>query len=178
MKHYDIISTLVDEFQSKQKRLKTIEQRLEKVKKLYNILNSELIVYSFQNFLPILTDTINNALSKVVSFEITMKPEQKDNGELILNILFNDEHGEREATSLSGGQKTILKLVWMLSISIYLHTPLLFLDETINNLDEDAVSKVATLINEFVKQNDIKFYTITHNNEIQAMNIRDKTIQF
>jgi len=66
----------------------------------------------------------------------------------------------------------------MLTISSYLQTPLLFLDETINNLDGETVSHVAELINNFVKERTIKFYTITHNSEIQAMNVWDKTIAF
>jgi len=66
----------------------------------------------------------------------------------------------------------------MLTISSYLQTPLLFLDETINNLDGETVSHVAELINNFVKERTIKFYTITHNSEIQVMNVWDKTIAF
>ena len=50
----------------------------------------------------------------------------------------------------------------MLAVSSYLHTPLLFLDETINN---------------FVKQRTMKFYTVTHNKEIQDMQIWDNVIE-
>ena len=50
----------------------------------------------------------------------------------------------------------------MLAVSSYLHTPLLFLDETINN---------------FVKQRTMKFYTVTHNKEIQDMQIWDDVIE-
>jgi DNA repair exonuclease SbcCD ATPase subunit len=63
-----------------------------------------------------------------------------ENGDKLgLNVKVIDSKGEREVKSLSGGQRTVLKLVWMLAVSSYLHTPLLFLDETINNLDVDTV---------------------------------------
>jgi len=65
----------------------------------------------------------------------------------------------------------------MLAISSYINSPILFLDETINNLDEDTVGKVATMLGDFVKQRDIKLYTITHSQQIQQMDIRDKTIE-
>lgn len=64
----------------------------------------------------------------------------------------------------------------MLSISSYMRSPLLFLDETINNLDTETVSKVADLLENFIKQKDIKFYTVTHNQQIQDMQIRDKVL--
>jgi DNA repair exonuclease SbcCD ATPase subunit len=82
-----------------------------------------------------------------------------------------DSKGEREIKSLSWWQKTILKLVWMLAISSYMDTDMLFLDETVNNLDAWTVSRVAEMLDDFVKKKNMKFYTITHNSEIQSMKI-------
>ena len=65
----------------------------------------------------------------------------------------------------------------MLAISSYINSPILFLDETINNLDADTVGKVADMLEDFVKQKEIKLYTITHSQQIQQMDIRDKTIE-
>ena len=65
----------------------------------------------------------------------------------------------------------------MLSISSYMRSPLLFLDETINNLDNETVSKVADLLENFIKQKNIKFYTVTHNQQIQDIQIRDKVLE-
>ena len=65
----------------------------------------------------------------------------------------------------------------MLAISSYLQTPLLFLDETINNLDVETVGKVSEMLDNFVKQRTMKFYTVTHNLEIQAMDIRDSVVE-
>jgi ABC-type lipoprotein export system ATPase subunit len=58
-----------------------------------------------------------------------------------------------------------------------MRSPLLFLDETINNLDTETVSKVADLLENFIKQKNIKFYTVTHNQQIQDMQIRDKVLE-
>lgn len=65
----------------------------------------------------------------------------------------------------------------MLAISSYINSPILFLDETINNLDADTIGKVADMLEDFVKQKDIKLYTITHSQQIQQMDIRDQTIE-
>lgn len=65
----------------------------------------------------------------------------------------------------------------MIAISSYINSPILFLDETINNLDIDTVSKVADMLEDFVKQKNMKLYTVTHNQQIQDMNIWDQTIE-
>lgn len=65
----------------------------------------------------------------------------------------------------------------MLAIASYLRSPMLFLDETINNIDKDTVGKVADMLTDFVKKHDIKLYTITHSEQIQGMNIWDGIIQ-
>lgn len=130
-----------------------------------------------QDHLPILNDIINTFLSQVVDYQINLNlvKTSSDRIELEANII--DTKGEREIKSLSGGQKIILKLVWMLAISAYMNSPILFLDETINNLDNDTVGKVAGMLEDTVKQRSIKIYTVTHNQQIQEMNIRDKTIE-
>lgn len=65
----------------------------------------------------------------------------------------------------------------MLAISTYINSPVLFLDETINNLDSDTVGKVANMLEDFVKQRDMKLYTVTHSQQIQDMKFWDKTIE-
>ncbi len=65
----------------------------------------------------------------------------------------------------------------MLAISSYINSPILFLDETINNLDAETVGKVANMLEDFVKQREIKFYTITHSQQIQEMDIRNTIIE-
>ena len=71
----------------------------------------------------------------------------------------------------------ILKIVRMLAISSYIHSPVLFLDETINNLDADTVGKVSDMLESFVKQREMKLYAVTHNQQIQDMDIWDNVIE-
>ena len=144
--------------------------------RLYSILSKEIVFLALDDYLPVLSDVINNYLSQCVDY--TLKMQIDENGDkLELNVKVIDSKWEREVKSLSGGQRTVLKLVWMLAVSSYLHTPLLFLDETINNLDVDTVWKVSEMINNFVKQRTMKFYTVTHNKEIQDMQIWDDVIE-
>ena len=65
----------------------------------------------------------------------------------------------------------------MLAISTYINSPVLFLDETINNLDADTVGKVADMLEDFVKHRDMKLYTVTHSQQIQDMKFWDKIIE-
>jgi ABC-type lipoprotein export system ATPase subunit len=50
------------------------------------------------------------------------------------------------------------------------------MDETINNLDMEAIAKVAELIKNFVAYHDMKYYVVTHATQIQEMGIWTKTI--
>ena len=133
---------------------------------MYTVLNRDLLLFVLSEYLPILSEIINSYLNTVVSYILNIRlKEESEKLELETKIL--DEKGEREVKSLSGGQRTILKLVRMLAISSYLKTEMLFLDETVNNLDVETVGKVAQLLDGFVKQRQMKFYVITHNTEIQ-----------
>jgi len=54
---------------------------------------------------------------------------------------------------------------------------MLFLDETINNLDQDTVGRVADMLEDFVQKHEVKFYTVTHSQQIQNMSIWDKVLE-
>jgi len=129
-----------------------------------------------QDSLPVLNDIINNYLAQVVDYQIKFALEKTSSDKLELAASIIDEKGEREIKSLSGGQMIILKLVRMLSISSYIHSPILFLDETINNLDAETVGKVADMLEDFVQSRDMKLYTVTHSQQIQDMDIWDEVI--
>lgn len=133
-----------------------IQQTKEKEKKLanlYTIFSKELLLLVVQNNLPKIEDLMNAYLSQVVDYELRMSVDKRSltSENLELQVIAVDEYGEREVKSLSGGQKVILKLVWMIAVSFVVDAPLLFLDETINNLDEETVSKVATILTSFVE---------------------------
>ena len=167
---------LINEWNELQLKIKHLTEEEKILGNLYTILNKELLLFVLSEYLPVLSEIINAYLASVVDYTITIKlKEESEKLELETKII--DEKGERDVKSLSGGQRTILKLVRMLAISSYLKTEMLFLDETVNNLDAETVGKVAQLLQNFVKQRKMKFYTITHNSEIQAMNIRNQVLE-
>ena len=169
------IENLIQEFKNSQLALSKLKQDEKIVKDLYQIFSKELLLFVLEWYLPILTDIINSFLAQVVEYSIDIKLVQKrDNLEMDVKVY--DEKWERDIKSLSGWQKVILKLVWMLAISSYMKSPILFLDETINNLDNDTVWKVADMLSNFVKQRNVKLYTVTHSHQIQQMDIWDKVI--
>jgi DNA repair exonuclease SbcCD ATPase subunit len=171
-----LINNLCWDYWKFQLEEKQLEEEEKMITILYWVLSKELLLYVLWEYLPSLSDIINNYLSSVVDYQISIKlNENLEKLELETKIL--DEKWERDVKSLSGGQRTILKLVWMLAISSYLRTEMLFLDETVNNLDGETVWKVTQLLDNFVKQRRMKFYTITHNSEIQWMSIWDKIIE-
>ena len=65
----------------------------------------------------------------------------------------------------------------MLSVASFMRSPMLFLDETINNLDAEAVGLVADMLEDFVRKHDISFYTVTHSQQIQEMAIWDGIVE-
>ena len=169
------IEQLIQDATATKNLVKDLQQQEKLLSNLYTILSKEILLIALDEYLPVLSEIINSFLVQVVEYQITMKITETTE-KLELEAKIYDEKGEREVKSLSGGQRTILKLVWMLAISSYLQTPLLFLDETINNLDVDTIGKVSEMLNNFVKQRTMKFYTVTHNVEIQEMDIWDSII--
>ncbi len=170
------IEQLVEDSVNNKNLAKQLQEDEKKLGRLYSILSKEIVFLALDDYLPVLSDVINNYLSQCVDYTLKMQIDENAD-KLELNVKVIDSRWEREIKSLSGGQRTVLKLVWMLAVSSYLHTPLLFLDETINNLDVDTVWKVSEMINNFVKQRTMKFYTVTHNKEIQDMQIWDDVIE-
>jgi len=171
------IENMIQEYKIIQRETENLKKQEKQINNLYNIFSKELLLLVLQDHLPILNDIINNYLSQIVEYQISLKLNKTSSDKLELEANIIDQEWEREIKSLSWWQKIILKLIWMLSISSYMRSPLLFLDETINNLDTETVSKVADLLENFIKQKNIKFYTVTHNQQIQDMQIRDKVLE-
>jgi DNA repair exonuclease SbcCD ATPase subunit len=171
------ISDLVRDHTSNQQKLNTLAQEEKILTNLYHIVSKELLLLVLGESLTILTEIINVYLAQIFSLQLHLQIERTSGDKVELAAYCEDEKGKREVKSLSGWQKTILKLVWMLAIASYLRSPMLFLDETINNIDKDTVWKVADMLTDFVKKHDIKLYTITHSEQIQWMNIWDGIIE-
>jgi len=173
----DKIKTLVEEFKITQLEVKKLQEEEKIVKNLYEIISKQLLLIVLENSLPILSDIINNFLSQVVDYQIKIFIDESSFGKIELQAHIFDDKGEREVKSLSGWQRIILKLVRMLAISSHRNSQMLFLDETINNLDSDTVGKVADMLSDFVKKHDIKLYAVTHSQQIQEMDIWDEVIE-
>jgi DNA repair exonuclease SbcCD ATPase subunit len=171
------ISDLVRDHTSNQQKLNTLAQEEKILTNLYHIVSKELLLLVLGESLTILTEIINVYLAQIFSLQLHLEIEKTSSDKVELAAYCEDEHGKREVKSLSWWQKTILKLVWMLAIASYLRSPMLFLDETINNIDKDTVGKVADMLTDFVKKHDIKLYTITHSEQIQGMNIWDGIVE-
>jgi len=174
--YYHDIDMLINEFKEHQLERQKLEEQETILWNLYTIFSKELLLIVLQDHLPILNDIVNNYLSQIVDYQINLQL-RNDDDKVELEAKIIDEKWMRDTKSLSWGQRIILKLVRMLAISSYINSPILFLDETINNLDADTVGKVADMLEDFVKQKDIKLYTITHSQQIQQMDIWDKTIE-
>lgn len=140
---------------------------------LHSIANKELVLYVLQSSLPLLNEYINHLLMKVVSFQLRMQINE-DGDELELFV--EDQFGLREVKSLSGGQKTVLKLCRVLATSIVFRNSFLFLDETINNVDEEVTSQLADMLLDYMKNYNLTFYTVSHSIQLQSMDIRDRII--
>lgn len=151
-----------------------IKADVDKATLLHTIFGKELTLYVLKSYIPLLNEYINAFLAKVVSFQLNISVNE-DGDEL--ELIIEDEFGAREVKSLSGGQKTVLRLCWILATSVVFRNSFLLLDETINNLDEAIISNVAELLTDYVKKHNISFYTVTHSAQIQNMSIWDDTIE-
>ena len=150
-----------------------IKADVDRATLLHTIFGKELTLYVLKSYIPLLNEYINAFLAKVVSFQLNISVNEEGDE---LELTIEDEFGSREVKSLSGGQKTILRLCWILATSVVFRNSFLLLDETINNLDEAIISNVAELLTDYVKQYNLSFYTFTHSAQIQNMSILDETI--
>ncbi len=170
-----IIKSQITDFKTQQLTLNQKKEDEKIVSNLHQIFSKEILLYVLDENLPVLNDTINNFLSQIVDFQVDMRLETTGDKLELQTIIYKQDQ-EIEVQSLSWWQRVILKLIWMLAISSYNRASMLFLDETINNLDEDTVSKVSSVIENFIKQQNLKMYVVTHSKQIQQMNIWDGEI--
>lgn len=130
-----------------------------------------------EDALPFFAEYVNNILAKMVSFSIHFIPKKTASDKLELDIIIRDHHGERSVKSLSGGQKAILRLAWILGVAQMTNASQLFLDETINNIDQDTIGLVADMLEDYIKLHDISLYLVTHSSQLQHMQVWDKVIE-
>jgi len=181
LKIIENINNLISENKSKQLEIKQIWEELGRVSDLYDIFNQDLLLIAIQQNISILTQYLNWYLGFVVDYQIDMQITQNTDSkweiEMEFEIVINDKNGKREIKSLSGGQKVILKLAWMMAICSMTKSKMLRMDETINNLDPDTISSVTEMLEDFIKQRNLKFIVVTHSEQIQQMTIWDRLVE-
>lgn len=177
----DRLAQIISDYKASQLEIKQLKEDEKVLTDLYQIFARELLLIVVQKNLPLLQDLMNSYLSQVVDYQLQMEIDKKsatnDNIELFVTVI--DERGPREVKSLSGGQKVILKIVWMMAVANLTRSQMLFLDETINNLDGDTVGKVAELLKNFIegRGKDFMLTVVTHSHQIQEMSIWDEVIE-
>lgn len=176
----DRLSHLVTEYKQSQHEINRLKDEEKILGDLYQIFSKELLFIVVRNSLPILQEIINSRLSTVVDYQITMEIDKtsatSDKIELVVTV--HDDKWAREVKSLSGWQKVILKLAWMMAVAVFTRSQMLFLDETVNNLDHDTVAKVADLLTQFIEwsKGSMQVYLVSHSAQIQEMPIWDSII--
>jgi len=162
------LNDLITDYNKNKLSLIELKNKYSLYKNLSNIFWKELIIYVFMDYLANLEWLINYFIQDIVNFKLNIKLNEK--GEE-LDIFIEDEKWKRDVKSLSGGQKTALRIGWILGISSLQNSKLLFLDETINNFDQESIHIISQKIKEFVEENDMKFYMITHSEILQQSSI-------
>ncbi|UFX83191.1 AAA family ATPase [Candidatus Absconditicoccus praedator] len=171
------INSLKEDFSELKLKIEKLKDEEKVLSDLYNIFSKELMLVILQNFLPQISSVLNNYLGQVVDFEVDFDLEKKPSEKLELEINIVDKYGKRPVKSLSGGQTAVLRICWILTVCSFLRTKFLFLDETINNLDNESIGKISDLLENFVKFNNVKFYVVTHSGQIQQMDIWTQKVE-
>ena len=169
------------------KKIEDLQKQETMLNDLSKLFSKDILLIVLSEFLPVIENMLNQYLDRIVDYKIQLNINwaslnsnvwvQVDSAEkLELDIQIHDSHWTRSVKSLSWGQKVILKIVWTLVIATHMRSNMIFMDETINNLDNEAIEKVSSLLRDFVDQNKIKFYVVTHNDIIKSMNIWDQIV--
>jgi len=170
------IHDLVQQHKDAQRELKTLVEKEQLLNDLYRIFSKEIMIKVLEDVLPLFAEYINNLLAKIVHFTVHFQPKKTTSDKLELEITIRDHHGIRPVKSLSGWQKAILRLAWILAVAQMTNSEQLFLDETINNIDQETIGHVAEMLEDYTKLYDIPLYLVTHSQQLQNMSLRDDTI--
>lgn len=163
-----IFNNFIDDYNKNKLVLIKLQKELELLKNLVNIFWKELVIYVFQDRIGALQDLINHFLTNVVDFKLNIQLDEKWEN---LDIFVEDQKWKRQVQSLSWWQKNALKIWWILWINKLNNSKMLFLDETINNFDQQSVHMISEKIKNFTEQNDLKFFMVTHSEILQQINI-------
>ncbi|HCY21103.1 TPA: hypothetical protein DIC40_04595 [Patescibacteria group bacterium] len=92
---------MINEFKTLQRETELLKKQEKQIGNLYNIFSKELLLLVLQDHLPILNDIINNYLSQIVEYQISLKLNKTNSDKLELEANIIDKEGEREIKSLS-----------------------------------------------------------------------------
>lgn len=150
---YDILSTQKDDLvNSKAKLMEIISEVDDKIRenfyKAYNEIDA--------NFNLMCEATLNNSEGKLV----LVNPENFDECGVEIWVKFKNK--KRQSLSLlSGGEKSMVAIAFVISIFMYKPSPFTFLDEIEAALDETNTTKLLNRLREFNEKS--QFILITHN---------------
>ena len=162
------LNLLIDDYNKNKLSIINLKNTIQTYKELSNIFWKELVIYVFSDYMKALEDLINYFIQDIVNFQLKIQLDEKWEN---LDIFVVDELWKRPIQSLSWWQKTALRIGWILWISKLQNSKILFLDETINNFDQESIQIISRKIKEFTDENKIKFYMITHSEILQQADI-------
>lgn len=98
---YHDIDMLVNEFKEHQLERQKLEEQEAILGNLYTIFSKELLLLVLQDHLPIINDIVNNYLSQIVDYQISLQLNKSDADKVELEAKIIDQKGERDTKSLS-----------------------------------------------------------------------------
>jgi chromosome segregation protein len=160
-KAIDEYEKLKIDFESlKQKFDKVVEEKNKIIEMINEIEKKRREV--FFNTLNIVSYHFNKLFNSVTGGEAKLEledPSDLDSG-LLIKVKFPNK-GFVNLDSLSGGEKSLVSLLFLLSLQMYKPTPFYALDEIDANLDKENSEKIANLLKEISKNTQI--ILISHN---------------
>jgi chromosome segregation protein len=144
----------------KQKFDKVVEEKRKIIEMINEIERKRREV--FFNTLSIVSYHFNRLFNSVTGGEAKLEledPSDLDSG-LIIKVKFPNK-GFVNLDSLSGGEKSLVSLLFLLSLQMYKPTPFYALDEIDASLDKENSEKIANLLKEISKNTQI--ILISHN---------------
>ncbi|MEM5872728.1 MAG: AAA family ATPase [Candidatus Aenigmatarchaeota archaeon] len=158
----------IDEFEKIKEEFENLKQKFDKIKeeknKVIEMINEieKKRRETFFNTLNLVSERFNYLFNKVVGGEARLELEDNSNLDsgLLIKVKF-PEKGYVELDSLSGGEKTLVAILFLLSLQLIKPTAFYALDEIDAALDKINSEKIANLLKEISKTTQI--IIITHN---------------
>jgi chromosome segregation protein len=158
----------IEEYEKLKMDFESLKQKFDKVveekKKIIEMINEieKKRREVFFNTLNIVSYHFNRLFNSVTGGEAKLEledPSDLDSG-LLIKVKFPNK-GFVNLDSLSGGEKSLVSLLFLLSLQMYKPTPFYALDEIDANLDKENSEKIANLLKETSKNTQI--ILISHN---------------